>query len=142
MISKITGEIHIGNVKIDSEFRKGDFLISSLCSQVVRHDNDSYSRYALSPQKIGDDLFAVALFFDPDGRLTFVSLSILFDEKLPNWKNWSQEEQLHKKRVHDDWLNKHLGLPPYDYWWGSVYSQYDPRSATSTITIKYHFRAL
>lgn len=140
MISKLTGEIYIGNVKIDSEFRKDDFLISSLCSQVVRQDNDIYSRYALIPQKMGEYLFAIALIFDPDGRLAFISLSILFDEKLPDWKNWSQDEQLHKKKVHDEWLKKHLGFPPYDYRWGSVSSQYDPRSATSTVTIKYHFR--
>jgi len=137
MINKNTGEIEISEVKVGPKFRKRNFIESSLYAQVIHEESITYSRYVLKPQKIDNEIFAVVLYFKQEEQLEFVSLSILPDQKMPSWENWSKEEQLQKKRANDKWLEKQLGPPPYKYGWGELSSLYDPRSATSTITIRY-----
>ncbi len=137
MIDKATGEIRIRDMLIGPRFTKREFLASTLHSETVHEDHYGYSRYALRSQKLDTDFLAVALYFRQDGRLEFISLSILDDEQIPSWQDWSREKQEQRKVIHDQWLRRHLGPPPYRYRWGAVLSDYDPRSATSTITIRY-----
>ncbi len=137
MLNKLTGEIRIGEVVVGPRFTKSDFFTSRLYPETIHQDHNGYWRYALRPQKLDGDLFTVALYFQKDGRLEFVSLGILEDDHALSWSNWSREQQEHRKEMHDQWLKEHLGLPPYEYDWGGILSQYDPRSATSTITIRY-----
>ena len=59
-------------------------------------------------------------------------------DSLPSWENWSKEEQLKKKDKHDIWLKTNIGKPPYKYSWGEISSNYDPRSGSSMITIRYN----
>jgi hypothetical protein len=40
-------------------------------------------------------------------------------------------------RMHDRWLRRMLGEPPYAYPWGSVTSSYDPRSDSSSVVVTY-----
>ncbi len=137
MINKTSGEINIGEVKIGSKFTKSDFVDFSLYAQVIREDNNIYSRFVLKPQKLDNELFTVTFYFDPNGRLEFISLSVLIHQEMPSWENWSKEEELRIKKYHDKWLENHLGVPPYKYQWGGISSLFDPRSGTSSITIRY-----
>ena len=80
----------------------------------------------------------VAVYFNPKGFLEMVFLSIMKDGEISSYSNWSKEKEMETKRLHDNWLLKHLGSPPYEYRWGEISSVYDPRSASSEILIRYY----
>jgi|SRR5688572_6003612 len=50
---------------------------------------------------------------------------------------WTVENELARMEVHDQWLRKELGNPPYDYSWGQVVSDYDQKGCASTIIVAY-----
>jgi len=50
---------------------------------------------------------------------------------------WSAEHELERKRVHDDWLLQEIGKPPYQFPWGRLESDYDPKSCASAIIASY-----
>jgi hypothetical protein len=50
---------------------------------------------------------------------------------------WTEELELGRKRKHDEWLRSQLGMPPYEYPWGTVASEYDPRGCVSDIIVSY-----
>ncbi len=50
---------------------------------------------------------------------------------------WTEELELGRKLKHDEWLRSQLGVPPYEYPWGSVASEYDPRGCVSDIIVSY-----
>ncbi len=52
-------------------------------------------------------------------------------------QGWNEELELERKRLHDDWLRKELGAPPYCYSWGEISSEYDPRGCVSDIILNY-----
>jgi hypothetical protein len=54
-----------------------------------------------------------------------------------NWANWSEANELARKKLHDDVLANTIGQPPYRYPWGEIQSMYDPRSGGSSISIHY-----
>jgi hypothetical protein len=69
--------------------------------------------------------------------INFVTLGMTDHGEIPSWDNWTIEKQMEKKRKHDAWLINEIGLPPYEYYWGGISSNYDPRSGSSTITVRY-----
>lgn len=52
-------------------------------------------------------------------------------------REWTEELELERKSKHDAWLRQELGVPPYNYPWGNVTSDYDPRGCVSEIIITY-----
>lgn len=71
-----------------------------------------------------------------DGRLWMITLA----RRMPDeggWTAWSKEQELERKRLHDDLLEKALGPPPYVYTWGKVESVYDAQDGSSSIVITY-----
>lgn len=114
------------------------FVQSDLYQDVVSTDNYGYTAVLLKLQSLINALFAVELIFAPHGSIWSITLSLAQDGKVPTWENWSEQAQLAKKRDHDHWLEVVLGnKPPCDYTWGKIFSEYDPRSGSSTITIMY-----
>lgn len=65
-------------------------------------------------------------------------LILTSDGNLASWNNWSESEEQSKKDEHDKWLLRNIGEPPYNYSWGEISSNYDPRSGSSMITIRYY----
>jgi len=63
-----------------------------------------------------------------------VLLSIPSDSD-PN--GWTEEHELERKALHDDWLRREIGKPPYDFAWGSIASQYDAKGCVSEIIVTY-----
>ncbi|MEX0733035.1 MAG: hypothetical protein WD051_00195 [Steroidobacteraceae bacterium] len=63
----------------------------------------------------------------------FVLMSIPSDKA----SEWTEQLELARKAKHDSWLRAEIGDPPYDYRWGSVTSDYDPRGCVSEIIITY-----
>jgi hypothetical protein len=50
---------------------------------------------------------------------------------------WTRELELERKRLHDEWLRRELGKPPYRYAWGVVASELDEKGVVSEIIIRY-----
>lgn len=116
---------------------KQEFLQSDLFSEVISQDEDVFSNYYLKPQIIGRDEFIVRVFFNQDDNISAVNMSFTADGKIPSWDNWSEKEEIKIKDKHDSLLKEYLGEPPYKFDWGEITSNYDPRSASSQIIIRY-----
>jgi hypothetical protein len=50
---------------------------------------------------------------------------------------WTLDLELQRKAVHDGWLRKELGAPPYHYPWGDVVSEVDYKGVVSEIIVAY-----
>jgi len=137
-------DISNGNLSIDNkttiigkELTKDSFISSDLFIDVIRQDDYGYTRYIIKPQLIDNDQFSITLIFKPDGILDFVFLGIAINGSIPSWENWSEEKELQKKTILDEWMKKNFSAIEKDLSWGSIGSFYDPRSASSHITIRY-----
>ena len=146
-INKETGEIDIGNTKLQSTVTLNDFLLLPLAQEIIGQRKGQYKSLLLRPQLIGETLFNVAIYFGPNDKLFKLSLSICYDGKIRAWENWTEEGERKLKGEHDKWLFTVFGKPHrfgahgeviYEYGWGEVVSAYDPRSAASNLTIRYY----
>lgn len=70
-----------------------------------------------------------------DGRL--LNLSITFDMADDAPEKRSMQHELERKRIHDDFLRRELGEPPYRYAWGRVVSEFYHQHCGSEITVAY-----
>jgi hypothetical protein len=50
---------------------------------------------------------------------------------------WTRELELQRKFVHDAWLRRELGAPPYKFSWGTVASELDEKGVASEIVVAY-----
>ena len=139
MINIKSGSITINgkNFVIRRGLTKDEFIKSTLFGEVLNQQVYSFTNYYLKPQLIGKDNFILVLYFNPNNIIDSVDLSLSRDENIPSWNNWSEGEELKKKDEHDKWLERKIGKPPYKYSWGEISSNYDPRSGSSMITIRY-----
>jgi hypothetical protein len=137
MLNTNTGGLSIKGVTLGPTFTKNEFNNSVLVHDVLKEDNYGYTRYQLNPQSIWGERWAILLYFNQKQILEIISLSLQDDEKMQSWKNWSEEKELQKKTKHDLLLAQYLGSPPYQYHWGQISSQYESRSGSSHITIRY-----
>ena len=138
MINRGNGEISIGHVTIGPNYTTEMFINSQLYDYLLREDHHVYTSFYLKPQNIDSKLFSITLHFDQKNTLKIIMLSILPDGHLPTWDNWSKEDQLKIKSLNDKWLKTTIGRSPYNYSWGEIFSEYDPRSGSSIITIRYY----
>lgn len=51
--------------------------------------------------------------------------------------DWSVESEMRRKSLHDDWLQKELGEPPYRFSWGEIVSEFDAKGVSSAIIVVY-----
>lgn len=130
--------INGGSFIITKDLTKNDFINSSLFNDVISQQTHMFSNYYLKPQLIGKDKFIIVLFFNQNDMIYLVNISLSNEGSVPTWTNWSQDEELKRKDMHDKWLENNIGKPPYKYLWGEISSDYDPRSGSSMITIKYN----
>ncbi|MDR1180757.1 MAG: hypothetical protein LBL13_02100 [Bacteroidales bacterium] len=144
MIDTVNGGLHLvdKNFTVCSNLTKQEFISSSLYGDVEReHRNDSndetYVRYYLKPQRIGENRFVLTLIFEPSGMICMALLHMLIDDIPLSWDEWSEAKELERKMKHDELLKNAIGNPPYKYSWGLISSNYDPRSGSSNIALNY-----
>lgn len=139
MIDIGNGDIVFGNniFLIHSGLTKDEFLNSKFHAEVLNEQVHTFSNYFLKPQWIGNHNFSVSLFFNPQNRIDFIQMSMVSDGNIPVWDDWSEDNEQNRKKAHDQWLEDNIGKPPYQYSWGEISSNYDPRSGSSMITIRY-----
>lgn len=76
---------------------------------------------------------SVLLFKDDRLDRVFLTMEIPTDRR----GEWTVENELARMEVHDKWLRKELGKPPYEYSWGQIVSDYDQKGCASTIIVAY-----
>ncbi len=138
MIDINNGNVMIGNTVLNNSISIKEFINSDVFKSVYKSDiNSKHQKFFLKPQKIDEEYFYIYLFFDENELLNVLFLFMTDNEEMPTGKKWSLESEMKLKKQHDEWLKKNIGNPPYDYYWGSISSDYDNRSASSSITIRY-----
>lgn len=71
-----------------------------------------------------------------DEALVWVTIMNLSEEFGTNWDDWSREKEDARRRAHTEWLRS-SGLPPGNYRFGEVWSDYSEKDALSKIVIQY-----
>ena len=142
VINPNNGDININgsSLIIQKGLSKNDFVSSRLFKDVLIQEIHAFSNYYLKPQLIGKDKFMVVLFFNQKDMIYLVNMSLSDDGNVLSWNNWSEDEAIKIKERHDQWLEDSIGKPPYKYSWGEISSNYDPRSGSSMITIRYNIQ--
>ncbi len=92
--------------------------------------NEEWRHYRIEPEA-----GIVGTLFFKGARLDRVFL--LLEIPSDKGKDWTEALELERKAMHDSWLRSELGMPPYDYGWGSVTSDFDPRACVSEIIVTY-----
>jgi hypothetical protein len=64
-----------------------------------------------------------------------VYLLIKMDSDVNN--KWTTKLEMQRKALHDEWLTKELGKPPYRYTWGNIVSEFDQKACVSEIILTY-----
>lgn len=83
-----------------------------------------------------EDLLGVIVFFKGE-TLESVHLSVNAPRFGTGWEDWSEEKELERKQANNQWPKSHGLTPGKRYSWGSVWSDYSPKSGYSLIVIDY-----
>ena len=142
MIDKKSGELVIESIplRVGPRLARSEFLtvpIGKSSKIVVK--NDPFCSYNLGRHEISGLVFIVIIYFS-DELLESVSLTSVDDKSGESWADWSEEEELKKKEIHDDWLKNLLGRASSHYKWGEVWSGYDSKAGFSSIEIRYSWQ--
>ncbi len=78
-------------------------------------------------------ILGTARFKDDQLRDLYFLMQISGDEA----RKWTEELEQERKEKHDAWLRDELGEPPYQFAWGKVISDFDPRGWVSEIIVSY-----
>ncbi len=81
--------------------------------------------------------FNSRMIFSPQGKLTFIVLTFLFENEVLKWENWRDDLERERDDEHSKFLEKLLGTPPYNYKWGVIEIGTDKMSGGTSITIRY-----
>lgn len=54
-----------------------------------------------------------------------------------SWDSWSEQYEFQRMKEHDRLLENLIGHTSCKYTWGEITSDYEPRSGSSMITIRY-----
>ena len=142
MIDKNTGELFIDSaaIGIGPRFTRKDF-VSSILSNESRAlvNNEPYCSFSVGSHEISGLRFIVSLWFYGD---ILESIELTYDDEEPgsSRSDWSEVKEFDRKRIHDQWLTSLHGRSSHRYSWGEIRSGYDPRSDSSSITIRYSWQ--
>jgi hypothetical protein len=126
-----TGRVEFDEGSVEPRLSREAFLTSSLGRQAeVFVENEPYITYRIHPER---GVTATVSF--KGSRLE--SVGWLFDLPPEKEKDWTEELELDRKRLHDEWLVRELGDPPYQYPWGELTSEYDSKGCASDIILNY-----
>lgn len=125
------GTVEFANGRVSAAMCRSEFLQSPLGrSAELVVENAPYVTYRIHPE-------------------TGVGATLQFrDEKLLNlgWAiimpgetdaDWSVDSEMRRKHLHEEWLLKELGNPPYRFSWGRVVSDFDAKGVSSAIIAAY-----
>ena len=142
MIDKTSGELVIESIplRIGPSLSRKDFLSLPVGkSAKIGVKNEPYCSYNIGRHNISGLDFVVTIYFYNE-YLESISISSVDDASSKSWSDWSEEEELLRKEIHDRWLKNLLGRTNSPYKWGEVSSGYDPKAGFSSIDIRYSWQ--
>jgi hypothetical protein len=130
-IGVFDGAISFAGGEIKPHMDRAHFLDSAI-GRLARERlvNDNWFHYHINPE---DGIAGTVLFRGDSIDRIFLTMRLPSDDL----KEWSVEQELERKAIHDAWLRDELGQPPYAFSWGSVTSDYDARGCSSEIIVVY-----
>jgi len=134
-----------GEIKINDEFVlfKGltaeEFKNSKVFKTFVEQTASDYTRYYAKDNFINNDKAAISLYFNAEGILETINISLLGDDAKSAWDNWTQENKMKTKDRNSEWVRARFGNPPYEFAWGSVWLKDDPRTGESSVDVVYKY---
>jgi len=130
-VHRLDGVVEFKQGSITPPMERSLFLASTLaqCAELLVQ-NEPHMTYRIRPER---GVTAAVQFEGAKLR----TISWQFD--LPPNKEavWSVEHELERKQMHDDWLRRELGEPPYRFPWGYLESNYDSKGCASAIIVTY-----
>lgn len=130
-IGKFDGTVTFSRGSIQRTMDKAAFLSSALGKDAERSSaNEPYESFDFVPEP---GVMATIAFHGD--RL--LNLSITFDLPDDDPANRSVQREMTRKKVHDEFLRKELGKPPYRYAWGAVDSDFYHQHCASEIICTY-----
>ena len=130
-INRADGSVSFVGGSIAPSMDKTAFLESTIGGKSEKwFVNGSFETYRFLPEP---GIIATTDF--RDGRL--LHISVLFRMPDDSEDNQSIEREIARKEIHDEWLRKELGAPPYSYNWGHVTSDFYHQHCESDIMVVY-----
>ncbi len=130
-INTIDGVVSFSSGTIGTAGDRAEFLTSSL-GRTVRSEKARGTKYQYEfDPEVG--VSATAFFDGEQLNRLFLMMSVPSDVE----GQWTEALELERKAKHDHWLAQELGNGPYQYRWGSITSDFDPRGCSSEIIIVY-----
>ena len=148
MIDRETGSLVLRAGRVDPSVTRSEFRASLMAAGAQWDDMHTGWMHAQLPVEVdGDRKVGVRLLFDGE-RFDGYRLWLVDARYGTSWDDWSEEKQLAQRDAHDAWLVEMLGpglrrqTPggmelSYSLPWGDVWSAYDPRSAGSSIGVRF-----
>jgi hypothetical protein len=125
------GTVEFARGSVSYSTTKTSFLSSPLASgaQVVV-ENDPYVTFKFVPES---GIGATVVFMGEKLQ------NLAWAFHLPNESeaSWSEESEMLRKKLHEEWLEGELGEPPYRFGWGEIASEYDAKGISSAIIVAY-----
>lgn len=115
-------QMDISQIRLDSDFEH---------RQIDKHYRWIYVR----DLALGDRWYYISLCFR-DNLLDLINLSFEIDNYQQGWDNWSYQHELNKLKIYQQWISQQTHNQE-QFKWGSITANYDPRSASSAITVRY-----
>jgi hypothetical protein len=130
-----TGELVLASgTVLSSQLTRSLFLSSVEGSRAeVSVKNEPWCSFRF---RDGEGEFWVILFFREE-ELNSIHLALADPKYGTGWDDWSEAKERERKAAHDRWLTRTGWIPGQKYSWGSVWSEYDPKSGSSMIVIRY-----
>ena len=97
--------------------------------------NGAYESYKSAPLELLSRL-VIPIFHFENEKITSISLS--FTSGAIGWNSNTKEQEKKKKIDQDHWLKDSMNQsPPYNFDWGEIESNFDPRSCSSSVVITF-----
>jgi hypothetical protein len=142
MLDGTTGDLEIQSVsiRIGSQFTRQQFLASALAEHArVLVQNEPYCTFSAGSYELAGLSLSVSLVFYGEQLET---IGLFHDAKAlgSSWADWSEQQELKRKQIHDQWLVALTGHASHVYTWGEIWSDFDPKSGGSSIVIRYSWQ--
>lgn len=126
-----SGAILFASGTIDRKSDRTSFLSTRLGRDTkVGLINEDWRHYGIRPEPG----VAANLVFKGDClHQVWILMAIHSDEA----DEWTTESELRRKSLHDNWLLREFGEPPYEQVWGTISSEFDAKGCVSEIIVTY-----
>lgn len=138
MINKLTGDISFPawTDSLRLSISRTEFISSSLAQGAqINTKNEPCCSWHLSPAEWQDKRWQVTVCFVGE-QLDSVHIMADAPEFGTSWSNWSEEQEMKRKKYHESILKPEIGSTPQTFTWGTVQSPFEPRGGMSSIIIE------